>query len=146
MENWKPQCFPLCYCELSDCVLLKVLSDLLNNLPVHVRIMYALYRIRTTPHQDNSPPYRFWPWWVVLFRGSGPSGALSWWGILLGIVVPVGLGNGWALFLSGGELSLVGSCPRTALYCTLTMIWLVLLLVLNLEIGRIFSDFEKYKC
>ena len=29
----------------------------------------------------------------------------------IGIVVPVR--NGWALFLSGGELSLVGSCPRT---------------------------------
>ena len=31
-------------------------------------------RVRTTPHEDNSPPYRFWSWWVVLFRGSGPSG------------------------------------------------------------------------
>ena len=30
-------------------------------------------------------------------------GELSWWGIVLGIVVLVG--NGWALFLSGGELS-----------------------------------------
>ena len=60
-------------------------------------------RIRTTPQEDNSPPYRFWSWWVVLFRGSGPSGDLSWWGIVLGIVVLVG--NGWALFLSGGELS-----------------------------------------
>ena len=48
---------------------------------------------------------------MVLFCGNGPSGELSWWGILVGIVVPVG--NGWALFLSGGELSLVGSCPRT---------------------------------
>ena len=28
-----------------------------------------------------------------------------------------GVGNGWALFLSGGELSLVGSCPRTPLTC-----------------------------
>ena len=55
------------------------------------------------PYPDNSPPYRFWSWWVVLFRGSGPSGELSWWGIVLGIVVLVG--NGWALFLSGGELS-----------------------------------------
>ena len=60
-------------------------------------------RIRTTPQEDNSPPYRFWSWWVVLFRGSGPSGELSWWGIVLGIVVLVG--NDWALFLSGGELS-----------------------------------------
>ena len=60
-------------------------------------------RIRTTPQEDNSPPYRFWSWWMVLFCGSGPSGELSWWGIVLGIVVPVG--NGWALFLSGGELS-----------------------------------------
>ena len=40
---------------------------------------------------------------MVLFRGSGPSGELSWWGIVLGIVVLVC--NGWALFLSGGELS-----------------------------------------
>ena len=40
---------------------------------------------------------------MVLFRGSGPSGELSWWGLVLGIVVLVG--NGWALFLSGGELS-----------------------------------------
>ena len=63
------------------------------------------------PHQDNSPPYRCWSWWVVLFHSSGPSGELSWWGIVLGIVVPVD--NGWALFFFGGELSLVGSCPRT---------------------------------
>ena len=60
-------------------------------------------RIRTTPQKANSPPYMFWSWWVVLFRGSGPSGELSWWGIVLGIVVLVG--NGWALFLYGGELS-----------------------------------------
>ena len=39
----------------------------------------------------------FIPWY------SGPSGELPWWGIVLGIVVLVG--NGWALFLSGGELS-----------------------------------------
>ena len=45
----------------------------------------------------------FWSWWVVLFCGSGLSVELSWWGIVLGIVVLVG--NGWALFLSGGELS-----------------------------------------
>ena len=63
----------------------------------------SLARIWTTPQEDNSPPYRFRSWWVVLFRGSGPSGELSWWGIVLGIVVLVG--NGWALFLSGGELS-----------------------------------------
>ena len=69
------------------------------------RIITTLKRIRTTPQEDNSPPYRFWSWRVVLFRGSGPSGELSWswWGIVLGIVVLVG--NGWALFLSGGELS-----------------------------------------
>ena len=30
------------------------------------------YRIRTTPQEDNSPPYRFWSWRVVLFRGRGP--------------------------------------------------------------------------
>ena len=55
---------------------------------------------RTIPHHS---PYRFWSWWVVLFRVSGPSVELSWWGIVLWIVVLVG--NGWALFLSGGELS-----------------------------------------
>ena len=59
--------------------------------------------IRTTPHQDNSLLYMYWSSWVALFRGSGPSGELSWWGIILGIVVPVGIG--WALFLSSGELS-----------------------------------------
>ena len=42
---------------------------------------------------------------VVILVGSCPGGEL-----VLGIVGP--LGNGWALFLSGGELSLVGSCPR----------------------------------
>ena len=55
-------------------------------------------------YPDNSPPYRFWSWWVVLVCVIGPSGELSWWGILvIGIVVLVG--NGWALCLSGGELS-----------------------------------------
>ena len=34
-------------------------------------------RIRTTPYQDNSPPYRYWSWWVVFLVGSGPSGELS---------------------------------------------------------------------
>ena len=48
---------------------------------------------------------------MVLLCGSGPSGELSWWGIVLGIVVPVG--NGLALLLSDGKLSLVESCPRT---------------------------------
>ena len=32
---------------------------------------------RTIPHQDNSPPYRYWSWWVVLLVGSGPGGELS---------------------------------------------------------------------
>ena len=41
-------------------------------------------------------------------RDCGPGGQwlgfiFIWWGIVLGIVVLVG--NGWALFLSGGELS-----------------------------------------
>ena len=36
----------------------------------------------------------------------------------IGIVVPVG--NGWALFLSGGELSLVGSCPARSCTCPCT--------------------------
>ena len=66
-------------------------------------------RIRTTPQEDNSPPYRFWSWWVVSFRGSGPSGELSWWGIVLGIVVLVG--NGWALFFIYWGFVLMGSCP-----------------------------------
>ena len=66
-------------------------------------------------YPDNFPPGQF-PnvqvlvliWWVVLFRGSGSSGELSWWGIVLGIVVPVG--NGLALFFYQ-----VGNCPsRTA--------------------------------
>ena len=74
-----------------------------NQLDLSSYWLVVLTRIRTTPQEDNSPPYRFWSWWVVLFRGSGPSEELSWWGIVLGIVVPVG--NGWALFLSGGELS-----------------------------------------
>ena len=74
------------------------------------------YRIRTTPQEDNSPSYRFWSWWVVLFRGSGPSGELSWWWIVLQIVVLVG--NGWALFLSGGELSSWGVVLESALLLT----------------------------
>ena len=61
---------------------------------------------RTIPHRTGIGPDE----WLYSV-GSGPSGELSWWGIVLGIVVLVG--NGWALFLSGGELSLVGSCPRT---------------------------------
>ena len=59
-------------------------------------------------YPDNSPGGQFPTVQVLvlmsgLFRGSGPSGELSWWGIVLGIVVLVG--NCWALFLSGGELS-----------------------------------------
>ena len=73
-----------------------------RTIPHHTGIPYW-HSIWTTPQEDNSPPYRFWSWWVVLFCGSGPSGELSQWGIVLGIVVLVG--NGWALFLSGGELS-----------------------------------------
>ena len=59
------------------------------------------FRIRTTPHQDNSPPYRYWSWWVVLFRSCGPSRELSWWGIVLG------LWSRWAMV----GLYLVGNCP-----------------------------------
>ena len=51
------------------------------------------HRIRTTPHHTGIGSDEWF-----LFCGSG-----SLWGIVLGIVVPVG--NGWALFLSGGELS-----------------------------------------
>ena len=52
---------------------------------------------RTIPHRTGIGPDE-----CFLFRGSGHSGELSWWGIVLEIVVPVG--NGWALFLSGGEI------------------------------------------
>ena len=24
------------------------------------KVIYTLFRIRTTPHQDNSPPYKYW--------------------------------------------------------------------------------------
>ena len=70
-------------------------------------------------YPDNSPSgqfptYRYWSWWVVLFRGSVPSGELFWWGIVIGIMFPVG--NGWDLFLSGGELFMVGSCPTTTYF------------------------------
>ena len=51
---------------------------------------------------------------MVLFRGCGPSGELSWWGIVLGIVVLVG--NGWAFFLSGGELSSWGVVQRMQMH------------------------------
>ena len=54
----------------------------------------------------------FWP---QKFSINAPlvmmSGLVIWWGVVLGIVVLVG--NSWALFLSCGELSPVGSCPRT---------------------------------
>ena len=33
---------------------------------------------------------------------SGPSGELSWWGIILGIVVPVGNGLAFFFFFGGG--------------------------------------------
>ena len=69
-------------------------------------------------YPDNSPPGQFPRTGfgpdellysvVVVLMGSCPQ-----WGITprdCGSRV----GNGWALFLSGGELSLVGSCPRTA--------------------------------
>ena len=53
---------------------------------------------RTIPHRTGFGPDE-WFYSVVVV----PVGELSWWGIVLGIVVQVG--NGWALFLSGGELS-----------------------------------------
>ena len=71
--------------------------------------------IRTTSHQDNSPPYTgIGPdEWTVLLAWSGPGGELSWWGIVLGIMV--GSWSWWAiaLFLFDMELSPMGSCPRT---------------------------------
>ena len=69
-------------------------------------------RIRTTPQEDNSPPYRFWSWCVVLFRGSGTSGELSWWAIVL--YRDCGPGGQWLgfIFIWWG-IVLMGSCPRT---------------------------------
>ena len=68
---------------------------------------------RTIPHRTGiGPDVWFYSVVVVLVCGE-----LSWWGIVLGIVVTVG--NGWALFLSGGELSLVGSRPRTLFHIIL---------------------------
>ena len=37
-----------------------------------VRVMK---RIRTTLHQDNSPTYKYWSWWVVLLLNSGLMGS-----------------------------------------------------------------------
>ena len=73
------------------------------------RMRSVVGRIRTTPHLHNSPPYGYWSWWMVLFCGSGPSGELPWWGIVLGIMVLVGNVLGlifirWGIVL-GGELS-----------------------------------------
>ena len=33
--------------------------------------------IHKCAYPDNSPPYRFWSWWVVLLVGDGPGGELS---------------------------------------------------------------------
>ena len=55
---------------------------------------------RTIPHRVDIGPDE-WLYQLILV----------WWGVVLGIVVLVG--NSWALFLSGGESSPVGSCPRT---------------------------------
>ena len=57
------------------------------------------------PREDSSPPYMFWSWWVLLFRGSGPSGELSWLGIVLGIVEP---GGQWLGFI----FICMGNCPQ----------------------------------
>ena len=50
----------------------------------------------------------------------GPSGGLSWWEILLGIVVLVG--NGWALYLSGGEFCKSGNIRGTLIFANFTEI------------------------
>ena len=54
---------------------------------------------RTIPHRTGFGPDEWCYSVVVVLLGSCPDQ----WGIVLGIVVLVG--NGWALFLSGGELS-----------------------------------------
>ena len=61
--------------------------------------------IRTTPHQDNSSPCRYWSWWVILpvdigLVGSCPRDCGTD-GQLLGFV-----------FMQWGFFFLVGSCPR----------------------------------
>ena len=60
--------------------------------------------------RENSPPYRYWSWWVVLLVDNGLVGSCP----SLGIVVLVG--NSWAIFLSGGESIPVVICPRTNFY------------------------------
>ena len=72
--------------------------------------MYRDVSIHVT-YLDNSPPGQF-PTLQVLGLVNGFTCLWwSWWGVVLGKVVVVG--NSWALFLLGGELSPVGSCPRT---------------------------------
>ena len=77
----------------------------------------VIWHIRTTLHQDNSQLY--WSWWVVLFCGSGPSG-----GVVLVGNSPRDHGpvRQW-MDLSGGELSLVGSCPRTVIWAINWLRW-----------------------
>ena len=65
------------------------------------RILCCSKRIRTTPHQDYSSLYRYWSWWGVLFRGSGPSGEVSWWRGVLVANSPrdCGPGGQWLSFI-----------------------------------------------
>ena len=76
-----------------------------STLSVKKNLSLLSSRIWTTPHQDNSPLYRYWSWWIVYWF------VVSWSGVVLKIVILVG--NSWALFISGGESSPVGSCLRT---------------------------------
>ena len=62
---------------------------------------------RTIPHRTGFGPDEL----NGLFRGSGPSGELSWWGIVLGIHGPGGQWLGF-IFIWWG-IVLMGSCPRT---------------------------------
>ena len=72
---------------------------------IAIRSYNAFARIRTTPHQDKSPSYRYWSWWEVFTCWRGPGGKLFQWGVVLGIVVLFLVGRSWTLFLSCGELS-----------------------------------------
>ena len=64
-----------------------------------------MQRIRTTPHHVDIGPDEWFCSLVMVLMG------VVLVGVVLGIVVLPG--KSCALFLSGGELSPVGSCPRT---------------------------------
>ena len=66
-----------------------------------IALLVGSYHIWTTPHQDNSPPGQLPTRTIPHHTGLGPNEWVywlwSWWGVVLGIVVPVG--NRWVLFI-----------------------------------------------